>query len=37
MKGHGAPGDLYPERRFRNGTLAFIEGGGTIPWLGLVN
>ncbi len=37
MKGHGALGDLYPERRFRGGNLGFIEGGGTIPWIGLVN
>ncbi|MFZ5830470.1 MAG: nucleoside hydrolase-like domain-containing protein [Planctomycetota bacterium] len=34
--GHGALGDLYPERRFGVG-LAFMEGGGTVPWLGLVN
>ena len=37
MNGHGALGDLYPERRFRGGNLGFIEGGGTIPWMGLVN
>jgi len=35
--GHGALGELYPERRFRNGGLGFIEGGGTVPWMGLVN
>lgn len=35
---HGALGAKYPDRRFRpDGPLAFIEGGGTIPWLGLVN
>ena len=34
---HGALGDAYPERRFHNGQLGFMEGGGTIPWLGLVN
>lgn len=37
MNAHGALGDLYPERRFRGGNLGFIEGGGTVPWLGLVN
>ena len=37
MVDHGALGELYPERRFGNGKLAFIEGGGTIPWIGLVN
>ncbi|MEM0896447.1 MAG: nucleoside hydrolase-like domain-containing protein [Verrucomicrobiota bacterium] len=37
MNNHGPLGDLYPERRFHNGKLGFIEGGGTIPWLGLVN
>lgn len=35
--GHGALGDLYPDRQFGNGNLAFMEGGGTVPWLGLVN
>ena len=33
----GALGDLYPDRRFGGGNLAFMEGGGTVPWLGLVN
>ncbi len=34
--GHGALGELYPDRRW--GTNAgFMEGGGTVPWLGLVN
>ena len=28
---------LYPERRFRNGRLGFIEGGGTAPWMALIN
>jgi len=40
MKDHGAIGKIYPERRFhgaRNGGLGFMEGGGTIPWMGLVN
>lgn len=37
MNGHGSLGELYPERRFGGGNLGFIEGGGTIPWLGLVN
>ena len=35
--GHGPLGDLYPDRQFGNGKLAFMEGGGTVPWLGLVN
>jgi len=40
MTGHGAIGQVYPERRyhgFRDGGLGFMEGGGTIPWMGLVN
>lgn len=40
LTGHGALGDVYPERRFGNpvtGRLGFMEGGGTIPWIGLVN
>lgn len=36
-EGHGALGEAYPERRFGNGHLGFMEGGGTVPWLGLVN
>lgn len=35
--GHGALGELYPDRRFGGGNLGFMEGGGTVPWLGLVN
>ena len=34
MRDHGALGELYP-RRF--GGNAYLEGGGTIPWMGLVN
>lgn len=34
MKGHGALGTLYP---YRFGGKGFLEGGGTIPWIGLVN
>lgn len=37
MTGHGPLGELFPERRFRGGHLGFMEGGGTVPWLGLVN
>ena len=37
MIGHGALGELFPERRFRRGGLGFMEGGGTVPWMGLVN
>ena len=32
---HGALGELYPVRAFGQ-TVHFIEGGGSIPWLGLV-
>jgi len=34
MRGHGPLGKLYPYRFGGNG---FLEGGGTIPWMGLVN
>ena len=34
---HGPLGSKYPDRRFERGGLGFIEGGGTVPWLGLVN
>jgi hypothetical protein len=34
MRNHGPLGRLYPYRFGGNG---FLEGGGTIPWLGLVN
>ncbi len=39
MTDHGAIGKVYPERRhsFSWGELGFMEGGGTIPWMGLVN
>lgn len=39
MTGHGALGKVYPERRFGGpqGRLGFMEGGGTVPWMGLVN
>lgn len=40
MTDHGAIGKVYPERRyhgFQDGGLGFMEGGGTIPWMGLVN
>ncbi|TYA74197.1 nucleoside hydrolase-like domain-containing protein [Seonamhaeicola marinus] len=40
MNNHGPLGKVYPERRyhgFRDGGLGFMEGGGTIPWIGLVN
>ncbi len=33
---HGHLGRLFPLRLFGNGTLGFLEGGGTIPWMGLV-
>ncbi len=34
--GHGPLGALYPDRRFGR-RKAYLEGGGTTPWLGLVN
>jgi hypothetical protein len=34
---HGALGALYPQRIFKNGKFAFMDGGGTTTWLGLVN
>jgi len=34
MRNHGPLGELYPYRFNGNG---FLEGGGTIPWMGLVN
>ena len=34
---HGPLGVAWPLRQFGNGRIAFLEGGGTIPWLGLVN
>ncbi|MGC6430016.1 MAG: nucleoside hydrolase-like domain-containing protein [Jejuia sp.] len=40
MNSHGALGDIYPERRFHawgDGVVNFMEGGGTIPWMGLIN
>jgi len=40
MTEHGEIGKVYPERRFHaflNGGVGFMEGGGTIPWMGLVN
>ncbi|MEM9646224.1 MAG: DUF1593 domain-containing protein, partial [Planctomycetota bacterium] len=36
MEGHGALGAVFPPR-VMNRKLHFIEGGGTIPWTGLVN
>jgi len=37
MTGHGAFGPYWPMRTFPQGRIAFVEGGGTIPWLCLVN
>jgi len=34
MRGHGPLGALYP---YRFGGKGFLEGGGTIPWMGLVS
>ncbi len=34
---HGPLGVCWPIRQFGGGRISFLEGGGTIPWLGLVN
>jgi hypothetical protein len=34
---HGPVGKVWPVRQFGDGHLSFLEGGGTVPWLGLVN
>ena len=34
---HGPFGKYFPLRQFEDGFITFLEGGGTIPWLGLVN
>jgi len=34
---HGPMGRVWPLRQFSSGRIHFLEGGGTIPWLGLVN
>jgi hypothetical protein len=33
---HGWLGKAWPLRQMNNGTIHFLEGGGTIPWMGLV-
>ena len=38
LKGnHGPLMKLWPIRQFHKGGVSFLEGGGTIPWLGFVN
>ncbi|TBN02954.1 DUF1593 domain-containing protein [Hyunsoonleella flava] len=37
IKNHGALGGLFPLRETPTGKLVFIEGGGTIPWIGLLH
>lgn len=37
MIDHGSLGEIYPERRWEDGHYGFMEGGGTVPWMGLVN
>lgn len=38
LKGNNGPlMALWPIRQFQRGGISFLEGGGTIPWLGLVN
>tara|TARA_R110002096_G_scaffold385791_3_gene579628 strand:+ start:4808 stop:6301 length:1494 start_codon:yes stop_codon:yes gene_type:complete len=37
IKNHGELGRLFPLRETPTGKLVFIEGGGTIPWLGLIH
>jgi hypothetical protein len=34
---HGPMGTVWPVRQFHGGKISFLEGGGTVPWLGLVN
>ena len=34
---HGFIGRVYPLRQFGSGKLGPLEGGGTIPWLGLIH
>lgn len=34
---HGMLGKVYPLRQTHAGRIVFVEGGGTIPWLGLVH
>jgi len=34
---HGELGSLYPDRYFNDLGFIAIEGGGTIPWMGLLN
>jgi hypothetical protein len=34
---HGPLGAMWPLRMFPDGALRNLEGGGTIPWMGLVN
>lgn len=34
---HGPFGMYWPLRQFDEGRISFLEGGGTVPWLGLVN
>jgi hypothetical protein len=34
---HGILGALYPQRVWEHGRVAFLEGGGTTSWIGLVN
>lgn len=34
---HGPLGALWPIRQFGQGRVSFLEGGGTVPWLGLIN
>ena len=36
IAGHGSLGAQYPLRMMRN-KLFFLEGGGTVPWLGLIH
>ncbi len=34
---HGPFGAYWPLRQFSSGTISFVEGGGTIPWLCTIN
>ncbi|WP_020529053.1 nucleoside hydrolase-like domain-containing protein [Flexithrix dorotheae] len=34
---HGYLGKVYPLRQMHKGNIVFLEGGGTIPWMGLIH
>ncbi len=34
---HGKLAKMWPVRQMGNGKIAYLEGGGTIPWMGLIH